>query len=74
MDPRATVASLADEERLVYASLQRWVEEIAGCDFAKYADTPVLPMPGRSATTTPALHIDRLARGLARVVSEIRSL
>ena len=73
VDPRATVASLADEERLVYASLQRWVEEIAGCEFAKYADTPYYHARTISYDDA-ALHIDRLARGLARVVSEIRSL
>ena len=35
-----TVASLPEEEKLVYASLHRWTEELAGYDFARDADTP----------------------------------
>jgi hypothetical protein len=69
----ATVASLPEEERLVYASLQRWAEEIAGYDFAKDADNPYYHARTISYDDA-ALHIDRLASGLARVVSEIRSL
>ena len=69
----ATVASLPEEERLVYASLLRWAEEIAGYDFARDADTPYYHARTISYDDA-ALHIDRLASGLARVVSEIRSL
>ena len=68
----ATVASLPEEKRLVYASLRRWTEEIAGYDFARDADTPYY----RARTISyddAAVHIDRLAGALARVVSEIRS-
>ena len=73
VDLPATVASLPDEERLVYASLRRWVEEIAGYDFAKDADTPYYHARTISYDDA-ALHIDRLASGLARVVSEMQSL
>ena len=69
----ATVASLPDEERPVYASLQQWMDEIAGYDFAKDADTPYYHVRTVSYDDA-ARHIDRLASGLARVVSEIRSL
>ena len=73
VDLPATVASLPDEERLVYASLRRWMEEIAGYDFAKDADTPYYHARTISYDDA-ALHIDRLANGLARVVSEMQSL
>ena len=73
VDLPATVASLPEEERLVYASLRRWAEEIAGYDFATDADNPYYHARTISYDDA-ALHIDRLASGLARVVSEIRSL
>ena len=73
VDLPATVASLPDEERLVDASLRRWVEEIAGYDFAKDADTPYYHARTISYDDA-ALHIDQLASGLARVVSEMQSL
>ena len=73
VDLPATVASLPEEERVVYASLRRWAEEIASYDFARDADTPYYHARTISYDDA-ALHIDRLASGLARVVSEIRSL
>ena len=73
VDVPATVASLPEEKRLVYVSLRRWTEEIAGYDFAGDADTPYYHARTISYDDA-ALHIDRLASGLARVVSEIRSL
>ena len=73
VDLPATVASLPDEERLVYTALQQWMEEIAGYDFAKDASTPYYHARTISYDDA-ARHIDRLARGLARIVSEIRPL
>ena len=73
VDLPATVAALSEKERLVYAPLRRWAEEIAGYDFARDADTPYYHARTISYDDA-ALHIDRLASGLARVVSEIRSL
>ncbi len=73
VDLPATVASLPEEERVVYASLRRWAEEIASYDFSRDADTPYYHARTISYDDA-ALHIDRLASGLARVVSEIRSL
>ena len=73
VDLPATVASLPDDERLVYTSLRQWMEEIAGYDFAKDASTPYYHARTISYDDA-ARHIDRLASGLARVISEIRSL
>ena len=73
VDLPADAASLPDEERLAYAPLQRWMDEVAGYEFAKDASTPSY----RARTITyddAARHIDRLSSSLARVVSEIRSL
>ena len=68
-----SVASLPEKKRLVYASLRRWTEETAGYDFARDADNPYYHARTISYDDAAA-HIDRLARALARVVSEIRSL
>ena len=67
------LASLPDEDRLVYASLQRWMDEIAGYEFAKDASTPYYHAR-TIAYDDAVLHIDRLASAVAKVVSEIRSL
>ena len=64
----------AEADRLVYAALRRWMEEIGGYDFANDV-TVRYAYPARTINyAAAALHIDRLATGLARVVSEIRSL
>ena len=69
----AELASLPDEDRLVYASLRRWMDEIAGYEFAEDASTPYYH--ARTISYDDAvLHIDRLAGALARVVSEIRAI
>ena len=49
------------------------MEEIAGYDFAKDASTPYYHARTISYDDA-ARHIDRLARDLARIVSEIRPL
>ena len=72
MDLPADVASLPDEERLAYASLERWMDEVAGYEFAKDASTPYYHARTISYDDA-ARHIDRLSGSLARVVSEIRS-
>ena len=64
----------AEADRLVYAALRQWMEEIGGYDFANDV-TVGHAYPARTiAYDDAALHIDRLATGLAMVVSEIRSL
>jgi len=68
-----TVASLPEEKRLVYAALRRWTEETAGYEFARDADNPYYHAR-TIGYDDAAVHIDRLASALARVVSEIRSL
>ena len=73
VDLPPTGASLPDKERLAYASLQQWMDEIAGYEFARDASTPYYHARTISYDDA-ARHIDRLASGLARVVSEIRSL
>ena len=69
----AELTSLPDEERLLYASLQQWMDDIAGYEFAKDASTPYYHARTISYDDA-ALHIDRLASALARVVSEIRAI
>ena len=54
-------------------SLRQWMEEIAGYDFTKEASGSVFPAWTISYDDA-ARHIDQLESGLARVVSEIRSL
>ena len=73
VDLPATDASLPDDERLRYASLRRWMEEIAGYNFAKDASTPYYHARTISYDDA-ARHIDRLESDLAKVVSEIRAL
>ena len=71
-DLPAKEASLPDDERLAYAALRQWMDEIAGYDFAKDASPPHY----RARTISyddAARHIDRLSNSLARVISEIRS-
>ena len=72
VDLPADVASLPDEERLAYASLERWMDEVAGYEFAKDASNPYYHARTISYDDA-ARHIDRLSGSLARVVSEIRS-
>ena len=73
VDLPTTEASLPDDKRLVYAALRRWMEEIAGYDFAKDASTPYYHARAISYDDA-ARHIDRLSSSLAKVVSEIRAL
>ena len=73
VDLPATEASLPEDKRFVYASLRRWMEEIAGYDFAKDASTPYYHARTISYDDA-ARHIDRLESDLAKVVSEIRAL
>ena len=72
--PEAEAEPPAEADRLVYAALRRWMEEVGRYDFAN--DVSVRhAYPARTISyAAAALHIDRLASGLARVVSEIRSL
>ena len=70
VDLPADVASRPDEERSAYASLQQWMDEVAGYEFAKDASTV---LPCRTISYDDAGHIDRLSGNLATVVSEIRS-
>ena len=56
------------------APLRRWMEEIGGYDFANDVTVRHAYPAQTIAYDDAALHIDRLASGLARVVSEIRSL
>ena len=73
VDLPADVASLPDEERSAYTSLQRWMDEVAGYEFAKDATNP--DYHARTISYDDAArHIDRLSSSLAKVVSEIRSL
>ena len=68
----AKEASLPDDKRLANAALRRWMDEIAGYDFAKDASTANY----RARTISyddASRHIDQLSSSLARVVSEIRS-
>ena len=69
----ADTASLPDGERLAYASLQRWMDEVTGYEFAKDASTPYYHARTISCDDA-ARHIDRLSSSLAKVVSEIRAL
>ena len=70
--PRDNAAPPLEAERAVYTSLRRWVEEIAGYDFA--SDASVRYYTARTISySAAARHIDRLSSSLARVVSEIRS-
>ena len=72
--PEAVADPPPEADRLVYASLRRWMEEIAGYDFANDVSISYA-YPARTISYDDAArHIDRLASGLARVVSEIRSL
>ena len=73
VDLPATEASLPEDKRLVYAALRRWMEEIAGYDFAKDASTPYYHAWTISYDDA-ARHIERLSSGLAKVVSEVRAL
>jgi hypothetical protein len=72
LPPDTAVAPLPEADRAVYASLRRWMEEIAGYDFAN--DVSVRhAYPARTISYDDAArHIDRLASSLAGVVSEIR--
>ena len=72
--PRESAASPPSADRAVYASLRRWMEEIAGYDFASDVSARYA-YPARTINYDDAArHIDRLSSSLARVVSEIRSL
>ena len=72
VDLPAKEASLPDDKRLAYAALRQWVDEIAGCDFAKDASTA--NYHARTISYDDASrHIDQLSSSLARVVSEIIS-
>ena len=71
--PRDSAAAAAPEgDRAVYASLRRWMDEIAGYDFA--SDSVRSVRPARTISyAAAARHIDRLSSSLEKVVSEIRS-
>ena len=72
--PGAAADPPPEADRLVYASLGRWMEEVAGYDFANDV-TARHAYPARTISyAAAARHIDRLASGLAKVVSEIRAL
>ena len=72
--PEAAAIPPPEADRLVYASLRWWMEEIVGYDFAN--DVFVrYTYPARTISyDNAAHHIDRLSSNLAKVVSEIRSL
>ncbi len=65
-------ASPPDDQRSAYAALRKWMDEIAGYDFAKDAPTPYYQ--ARTINYDDAArHIERLSSSLHRVVRDVRS-
>ena len=71
--PHDSAAAPPEADRAVYASLRRWMEEIAGYDFASDVSVRHAYRARTISYDDATRHIDRLSSSLARIVSEIRS-
>ena len=72
--PRDGTTAPPEADRAVYGSLRRWMEEIAGYDFASDVTVRHAYPASTISYDDAARHIDRLSSSLEKVVSEIRSL
>ena len=62
-----------EADRSVYASIRRWMDEVAGYDFASDVAVRNAYPAWTISYDDAARHLDRLSSSLAKVVSEIRS-